>query len=70
MLFRSALRSLAPRALPRVQAPVARSFAASALRASGPEPLIQGQSLVSLPPPLREPSLTPVPPNRSRWKGR
>ncbi|GAA5961786.1 hypothetical protein JCM8115_001418 [Rhodotorula mucilaginosa] len=42
MLFRSALRSLAPRALPRVQAPVARSFAASAFRASGPEPLIQG----------------------------
>ncbi|POY73342.1 hypothetical protein BMF94_3677 [Rhodotorula taiwanensis] len=43
MLFRAAVRSLAPRALPRVQLPVARSFAASAFRAEGhAEPLIQG----------------------------
>ncbi|BGO94539.1 hypothetical protein NBRC10512_005034 [Rhodotorula toruloides] len=43
-MFRTALRTVAPRALPRVQAPVARSFLTSAIRLSEHhEPIIQGE---------------------------
>ncbi|TNY18568.1 cytochrome c oxidase subunit VB-domain-containing protein [Rhodotorula diobovata] len=42
MLFRSALRSVVPRALPRVQAPAARTFASALPRLSAQEPVIQG----------------------------
>lgn len=44
-MFRTALRTVAPRALPRVQAPVARSLLTSAVRLSEhQEPIIQGAS--------------------------
>ncbi|GJN90339.1 hypothetical protein Rhopal_003348-T1 [Rhodotorula paludigena] len=43
MLFRTALRTVAPRALPRAQAPVARTFLTSLPRFSDhQEPILQG----------------------------